>query len=169
MARPLLGLPTKGVHGSSGSQLAQAFEELGEVSAPLKDLKERYVAWYEKRNLAAHGFRFTDADGSPQSTVYKPKRGQRGQSPEVLFEAEEQDFEDLARIWSAFYFLNHDAAQASIHLSASALLTFDVERPSKEESIKILRELPQFTSVSKSQRLPSSNHQTQVQTQTDVQ
>ncbi|GAA1675853.1 hypothetical protein GCM10010977_22000 [Citricoccus zhacaiensis] len=156
MARPLLGLPTKGIHGSSGSPLAKAFEELGEISSPLEDLRERYVAWYEKRNLAAHGFRFADPDGRPHSKVYKPKRGQHGQPPEVLFDAEEQDFADLARVWSAFYFLNHDAAQASLHLSASARLTFDVERPSREETIKILEELPRFNSVRESERLPPS-------------
>lgn|SRR5690625_1385383 len=155
-ARSLLGLSTKGIHGSSGAQLAKAFEELGEISAPLEDLRERYVAWYGKRNIAAHGFRFTDTDGRPQSKVYKPKRGHGGLPPEVLFEVEEQDFADLARIWSAFYFLNHDAAEASRHLSGWALLTFPVARPNKEKTIQILEELPPFNSVSESQRLPPS-------------
>lgn len=157
IARPLLGLSTKGIYGSSGSQLGDALKPLGKISPPLEDLRERYLAWYKKRNLAAHGFRRTDPDGRPLSTVYKPKKGRSGQPPEVLFEAEEQDFADLARIWSAFYSLNHDAAQASSHLIGAAHLTFPVEPPTRDGTIKILKGLPRFNSVSDSQRLPPSS------------
>lgn len=156
MARPLLELPQKRFHGASGTQLAEAFEELGEISPPLEDLKERYVAWYERRNLTAHGFRLTDPDGRPHSQVYKPNKGQGKQPPEVLFEIEEQDFADLAKIWRAFYYLNYDATQASLHLSGAARLTFNAPRPSKEATVKILEELPWFNSVSESERLPPS-------------
>lgn len=155
-SRELLRQPTTGIYGSSGQPLADALKDLGLHSSALADIGERYEAWYKRRNLAAHGFRRTDADGRPSSNVYKPKKGSRKRPPDVLFEIEEQDFRDLAMIWSAFYFLYHDAFRVLLYLDASAPLASTSPLLTEVEAQELLKQIPMPNSVHESERLPST-------------
>ena len=142
LARALLGRPDGAIYGASGEQLADALDELGALSPALADIGERYRAWYRQRNFASHGIRGRDAAGRPTGQVFKAKRGRR-LTPEVAVEIEDQDFRELALVWRAFYALNHDAFDATIHVSG---------RGDPED---VLARIPMPNSVSATERLPS--------------
>lgn len=100
--------------GLSGSALADLLDDVGENSSAFRDIGERYRAWYDWRNFSAHGIRENDAEGKPSSRIFKMKRKPDDSGEE--FEVRDQDFKDLARLWSGFYSLGHDARRAYIDL-----------------------------------------------------
>lgn len=142
-ARALLSQPDGTISGASGGPLADALDEFGALSPALADLGERYRAWYQQRNFAAHGIRGQDAAGRPTGQVFKAKRGRKGQASQVAFEIQDQDFRELALVWRAFYALTHDALRATVDVSG---------RGTPEE---VLAQIPTPNSVSASERLPS--------------
>lgn len=115
-AHLILGRSPEKIHGQSGKALKDKLTEIGEhCKSPIfSKLGERYYAWYDKRNFATHGIRGTGADGHPTGQVFKHKKGT--QPSEVYTEVDDQDFQQLALIWRAFYDLNHDAFEISFHL-----------------------------------------------------
>jgi hypothetical protein len=143
-ARALVGKPPGKIHGASGKILADALDEFAELSPAFADLGERYRAWYSQRNFATHGIRGRDAAGRPTGRVFKATRGRAGQPPDVAFEVRDQDFRELALLWRAFYALQLDALEATIHITGTG---------TPEE---ILAQMPTPNSVSASDRLPSN-------------
>lgn len=116
-AHTLLGQPMEKVHGSSGEQLADSVDKLGEHSLALADIGKRYRAWYGKRNFATHGIRGRDDAGRPTGQVYKAKKAHKGQPLSVAFEIENQDFRELALLCKAFNELTLDANRATMEIS----------------------------------------------------
>lgn len=117
LAQTLLGLQTEKVHGSSGNQLAELVDELGEHSLALADIGERYRAWYKKRNFATHGIRGRDDAGRSTGQVHKAKKAHKGQLPSIAFEIENQDFRELALLCKAFNELTLDANRATMAIN----------------------------------------------------
>lgn len=103
--------------GLSGTQLADAMEEVGRDSAAFRDLAERYRAWYLWRNFSAHGIRMEHPDAANGNRVLKLRRSPNEAGD--IFDVEDQDFRDLATLWRAFYFLAHDAFRIFVDLSIS--------------------------------------------------
>lgn len=147
-----LEYPTKKIdelHGESGKKLASALIEIGErcLSEALTDLGRRYGAWYEERNLAVHGVRPLGPDGHPTSKVYKLNRIKS--QPSVRTTIRDQDFRQLIEIWRAFYALNHDAFEASLHLGFYNRTT-DVETAEQ-----YIARIPLSSTVAPEERMPS--------------
>lgn len=140
-AQKLLGRDSP-VFGASGSQLADELDKLGKLSPALADLGERYRAWYDKRNFVTHGMRVHDYTGRASGRVIKAQKVRKRDLSEAGFKAEDQDFQDLALIWRAFYALHHDAFRAGFHLYG----------PGTPE--EVLARLPFPNTVSASERLP---------------
>lgn len=59
-------------------------------------------------------------------------------------------------IWSAFYFLFHDAFRVLLYLDASAPLASTSPLLTEEEAQELLKQIPMPNSVHKSERLPST-------------
>lgn len=140
--RSLLGESTTGVYGESGKPLAVMLDGLGKRSLALADIAERYRAWAEWRDFAAHGIRHVDKDGHVTDQVYKVRRGRKVEAQDATVDVKEQDFANLALTWHAFYMLNHDASDARTRIVVS------------ESPEQVLRNLPKRRSVSESERLP---------------
>lgn len=100
--------------GKSGTQLADLLDEVGAYSEAFRELAERYRCWYKWRNFATHGIRYESEPGKPTSQVFKIKKKPDGTGED--FDIGDQDFEDLALLWSAFYFIGIDGAQLTTEL-----------------------------------------------------
>ena len=146
IAFSLLGESRPAVQGNTGKQLAEILDELGNVSPSIADISTRYLSWYFKRNFAVHGIRRVDSTGLPSSQVFKYRRAKKHAS--TVAEVENQDFQDLALIWRAFYALNHDAFDVT-----NSLLQFDPgeDQCSPED---FLRQIPIGNTVSPDERMP---------------
>ncbi|GAB3253137.1 hypothetical protein [Arthrobacter pigmenti] len=143
--RSLLGESTEEIHGQTGKPLANILDQLGRHSKAIADIGERYRGWYDWRNFAAHGVRERDSSGCVTDQVFKVRRrtkGDRSGGEDIVVDAQEQDFRNLALIWHAFYMLNHDAWTARIHLFS----------PGPPE--QVLFKLPMSNSVGEHERLP---------------
>lgn len=116
MALLILGWSPEKVQGQSGQRLEETLTKIGKhcKSPTFSKLGERYYAWYNKRNFATHGTRGTGTDGHPTGQVFKYKKVK--QLSEVRTEVDDQDFQQLALLWRAFYELNHDAFEISMQL-----------------------------------------------------
>ena len=96
------------------------------------------------RNFAVHGVRNIDESGKATDQVYKWRRHKKPEPSNIVLDVQKHDFERLARVWHAFYMLNHDAFLATLRI---------VPAESPEEA---LRNIPLSNSVSDSERLPPS-------------
>lgn len=141
--RALRGQLGGSISGASGENLADALDELCEMSPALADIGERYRAWYRQRNFVTHGVRGRDAAGRPTGEVFKMRRGKKGS--EVAVEVEGQDFLELALVCRAFSNLHHDAFEALMYIGGSG------------STDSLLARFPTPNSVSASERLPSDS------------
>lgn len=127
--------------GASGSKLVKLLKEVGEVSEAVHDIAVRYEAWFKWRNFSAHGIRLDEKPGHPASQVSKMK--QNGQRGDEIFEVKRQNFQDLAKLWRAFYALSIDATHLIVQLTTSV-----------EPIEETLSNLPMPNSVAASESLP---------------